>query len=88
MRTVTFGGSGGIAATLTPHAIRFRRRRTVAEMATEFDSDTLRSYTVEALKKLCTERHIAVYGTRKEELIAALSETPTCSGVRCRTEGG
>jgi len=46
-------------------------------MATEFDSDTLRSYTVEALKKLCTERHIAVYGKRKEELIAALSETPT-----------
>jgi len=46
-------------------------------MATEFDPDTLRSYTVEALKKLCTERHIAVYGKRKEELIAALSETPT-----------
>ena len=34
---------------------------------------------MEALKKLCTERHIAVYGKRnsKEELIAALSETPT-----------
>jgi len=47
-------------------------------MATEFDPDTLRSYTVEAaLKKLCTERHIAVYGKRKEELIAAISETPT-----------
>jgi len=48
-------------------------------MATEFDADALRSYTVEALKKLCTERHIADYGNlkRKEELIAALSETPT-----------
>ena len=28
--------------------------------AMEFDPDTLRSYTVEALKTLCTERHIAV----------------------------
>jgi len=46
-------------------------------MATKFDPDTLRSYTVEALKKLCTERHIAVFGKRKEELITALSETPT-----------
>ena len=34
------------------------------------DPDTLRCYTVEALKKMCT---IAVYGKRKEELIAALS---------------
>ena len=35
VRTVTFGGSGGIAAMLTPHAICSRRGETVAEMATE-----------------------------------------------------
>ena len=41
-------------------------------MATEVDPqeyNTLQNYTVEALKKLCTERHTAVYGKRKEELI-------------------
>ena len=32
VRTVTFGGSDGIAATLTPHAIRSRHGGTVAEM--------------------------------------------------------
>ena len=46
-------------------------------MATEFNPDTLQTYTVEVLKKLCTKRHIAVYGKRKEELIAALNEMPT-----------
>ena len=74
---MTFGGSGRIAMTLTPYAIHSRRGRTVDKMATEVDPDTLRSYTMEALKKLCPERHIAVYGKRKEELNAALSETPT-----------
>jgi len=46
----------------------------VDKMATEVD---LRNYTVEALKKLCPERHIAVNGKRKEELNVALSEMPT-----------
>ena len=77
VRTVTFGGSGGIVATLTSHAIRSRRGGTVVEMAMEFDPDTLQSYTVEVLKKLCTERRTAVYRKRKEELNAALSDMPT-----------
>ena len=34
-RDINFGGSGGIAATLAPRAIRSRCGGTVAEMATE-----------------------------------------------------
>jgi len=77
VQTVTFGGSGEIAATLTLRAIRSRCGGTVVEMAMEFDHDTLRSYTVEVQKKLCTERRIAAYRKRKEELNVALSEMPT-----------
>ncbi len=38
--------------------------------------EELRGFTVDRLRELCAERHIAVQARRKEELIAALTERP------------
>ena len=67
--TPTLSAQSGIAVTLTPHAINSRHGGTLTEMATEVgpqEYDTFQSYRVKALKKLCTERHIACCSWEEE----------------------
>ena len=37
-------------------------------------SEELRGFTIEKLREMCAERHIAIHTKKKEELIAALME--------------
>ena len=37
-------------------------------------SEELRGFTIEKLRELCAERHIAIHTKKKEDLIAALME--------------